>query len=242
MIQKTKAIVLSSIKYQENSLIAYCYSEDFGRLAVLVNGSRSRSKKQGRSIFFQPFSVLNLVFYQSARSSLHRLKEVEFHTCHRSIPFNHSKRSIAMFLSELVYRTVKEEEANKPLYGFIEDYIDFLDRSTEGIANSHLIFMAQFTHHIGFRPANSWSEQNPYFDYRKGAFVDSQPQHTLYLNHEQSHLLGCILDTPLSAAGSICLDHTQRTLIIDALLGYLKFHLGDALVVNSLPVLISVFE
>lgn len=242
MLQKTKAIVLNSIKYKENSLIAYCYSEEFGRLSILVNGAFAKGKQPGKSIFFQPFNVLNIVFYQSPKTSLHKLKEVEFVLYQQTIPFDPIKRSIALFLSEFIYRTVKEEEANATLYNFIENFISELDTNSTGAANLHLIFLAQFTKLIGFQPINYWTKQNSFFDYKNGAFVEVEPRHTLYFNRELSQLLGSVLTTPFQQAHQICMSHTQRSQIIDGLICYVKYHLNAAFEINSLPVLSTVFQ
>lgn len=242
MFLKTRAIVLNSIKFRENSLISYCYSQEFGRISLLVRRAFGGSKKQGKSIFFQPFNVLNLVLHPSPRSELDSLREVEFALYHHNIPFDNMKRSIALFLSEFVYRTVREKEANPALYDYIENFIQQLDTQHVGIANFHLIFMAQFIRHVGFMPTNSWSEREPYFDYKNGSFTAIQPRHLLYFDREASWLLGQLLNTPLSECNTLKLNRLQRVQMIDNLLDYYKFHLGDVFEMNSLPVLSAVFQ
>lgn len=242
MIQKARAIVLNSIKFQESSLISYCYSQEFGRISIVVNGAFSRGKRQGKSIFFQPFNVLDIVFYQNPRSNLNRLKEVEFAMYQQSIPFDPIKRSIALFLSEFIYRTVKEVEPNPTLYKFVESYIDQLDAATEGIANSHLIFLAQLTKHIGFMPTNLWSTKSPFFDYKNGTFIETQPKHSLYFDKDLSRAIGQLLTTSLNRSNSIALSRFQRAQIIEGLIDYYKFHLGEIFEINSLPILSTIFQ
>ena len=241
MIQRTRAIALHSIKYQETSLIVHCYSEEMGRMSVLVQGAFGTGRRPGRAILFQPFSVLNLLVHRSQRSTLHRLREAELHLHPTSIPFDPQKRCIALFLSEIIYKVVREEEPDPDLFGFIADYIAHLDAQTEGVANSHLGFLGQLIGRVGFRPLNSWTAQAPYLDCRSGMFVPQRPTHGLHFESEQSRLLGLMLapspDTPCAG-----LSGSQRRQIRDGLLQYLRFHLGDRLEIGSLPVLSAVFR
>ena len=45
MIQQTKGIVLSSIKYAESSIICRIYTESLGLQSYIVNGVRKRKAK-----------------------------------------------------------------------------------------------------------------------------------------------------------------------------------------------------
>lgn len=242
VIQKTRAIVLHSIKYQENSLIAHCYAEQLGRMSVLVQGAFGSGRRPSRAIMYQPFSVLNMVLYRSNRSTLHRVREAELHLHPRSIPFDPQKRSIALFLSEIIYKVVREEQPDPALFCFVEDYIAQLDNQIDGVPNSHLGFLGQLIVRIGFSPLNRWSAQTPYLDYRSGMFVALRPTHGFHFEPEQSELIDSALDASNGGLVQRPLNHSQRRQIMDGLLQYLQYHLGDRLDVASLPILASVFH
>jgi len=242
MLQKSKAIVLHAIRYRDNSLIAYCYSEAFGRISFLVNSAYSKGKSPGKSVYFQPFAILDVVFYKKERTDLCRLKEVSLAINQNSIPYDPVKRSIALFLSEVVYRTVKEEEPNNLFYTFLENSIHLLDIMHSGVANFHLIFMMQHSRHLGFFPSNTWSEPTKYFDYKNGTFVSQPPQHNFYLEPEPSKLLSTLIATPFHRTEQLVLNHHQRVQIINGILSYYKFHLGSSLEFNSLSVLTQLFD
>ena len=240
MLLKTKAIVLHSFKYQENSLIAHCYAEQLGRMSVLVQGAFGSGRRPNRAMMYQPFSVLSLVLHRSNHSTLHRVREAEYYLHPCSIPFDPQKRSIALFLSEIIYKVVREEQPDPALFGFIEDYIQKLDAQITCIPNSHLGFLGQFVGRIGFSPLNRWQEQTPYLDYRSGMFVACRPTHGFHFEPEQSLLI----DSAIAGLedGTATLNHVQRRLIMDGLLQYLRYHLGDRLDVASLPILAEVFR
>jgi DNA repair protein RecO (recombination protein O) len=61
MIQRTKGIVLRTVKYGETSLVVTILTELFGVQSYMVNGVRTSSKKgAGRANLFQPISILEL--------------------------------------------------------------------------------------------------------------------------------------------------------------------------------------
>lgn len=242
MLHKSKAIVLHTIKYKDNSVIAYCYSETFGRISFMVNGAFGKGKQPGKAVYFQPFAILDLVFYRKTGSDLCRLKEVAVALNQSTLPFNPVKRSIALFLSEVVYRTVKEEEPNPVFYNFLESSIHLLDILQSGEANFHLIFLMQHSRQLGFFPSNSWTNVAKYFDYKNGTFVAQPPQHNFYLEPDVSKLIGEVIDTPFYKVDELSLNHKQRVHIINGILRYYRFHLGSSLEFNSLAVLQQLFE
>lgn len=241
MLHKSRVVVLHYIKYKDSSLIVYCYSEAFGRISFLVNGAYSKSKIPGKAVYFQPFSVLDVVFYKKGGQDLCRVKEVSISINSQTIPFDPVKRSIALFLSEVVYRTVKEEEPNPSFYMFLENSIHLLDVMSGGVANFHLIFLLQLSRHLGFYPSNLWSESNKYFDYKNGSFVSTPPQHNFYIDSQTSSLLSNIIQTPFYLADTLQINHRQRLKVIDGILKYYRFHLGGTLEFNSLSVLTQLF-
>ena len=60
MLQKTRAVVLSTIEYAEASLIVKAYTEQFGLQSFLVNGVRKNKSKHTPAIF-QPLSLIEIV-------------------------------------------------------------------------------------------------------------------------------------------------------------------------------------
>jgi DNA repair protein RecO (recombination protein O) len=242
MIQKTKAIALHSVKYGESSLIAYVYSESHGRLSLMVHSAYGKKKSTGKAVFFQPLSIVNLIYYHKELQALSTLKEVTTAASFSTIPFDPIKRAIAIFIGEVVYRTIREEEPNPVMYSFLENSIQLLDVMHGGASNFHLIFLAQLSRYLGFFPGNSWSEETPIFDYKNGLFVNSESIHPLYFDKDKSKLIGKILSTPFNESETLILNHRTRAQLIDCFLSFYQVHIESVSGIKSLPILSQVFE
>ncbi|MCC2547530.1 DNA repair protein RecO [Hymenobacter sp. BT175] len=149
MLIKTRGIVLNYIKYRETSIIARVYTERLGLQTYIVNGVR-KAKPPGRIALFQPFTMLDLVAYTARQGGITRLSEFRCSESFSSIPFDMRKSSVVLFLSEVVGRTVLEEEENEPLFNFLHDSILAFDQQQEGFENFALVFLLQLAMYLGF--------------------------------------------------------------------------------------------
>jgi len=242
VIHKTRAISIHTIRYSENSIIVYVYSESHGRLSIMVHSAFGKGKRAGNAVFFQPLNIVDLVFYKKENQSIAKLKEVSQGLVTSTIPFDPIKRAIALFMGEVIYRTVKEEVANSTMFQFLVSSIQILDVLRVGIANFHLVFLMQLTRQLGFFPGNQWSESHPFFDMKNGVFVQSEPLHPLFFSKSNSKMLNSIIQTSFENVDDIKLNHSQRNIIIRDLLSYYQVHLGSVSDIKSLPVLSDVFK
>jgi DNA repair protein RecO (recombination protein O) len=145
MLIKTRGIVLSYLKYRESSIIARVYTEQRGVQSYLVNSVR-RAKPPGRIALFQPLTLLELVAYVPRQGgSLTRLAEFRCAEQFRSLPYDVRKSSVALFLSEVLSKAVREEEENLPLFRFLHDSILAFDEQDVGIENFALLFLLHLT-------------------------------------------------------------------------------------------------
>ena len=153
MLIKTKGIVLNHIKYRESSIIARVYTEQLGVQSYIVNSVRKKGTGS-RIALFQAFTLLDMVVYTSHKGGLTRISEYKCAHPFSSIPFDIRKSSMLLFLSEVVSRTIKEEEENQPLFHFLYNSILAFDSEAEGFENFHLEFLLQLSHHLGFGPSS----------------------------------------------------------------------------------------
>jgi len=242
MIYKTKAIALHTVKYGDSSIIAYVYSEIHGRLSIMVHGAYGGKKSSAKAILFQPLNILNLVYYRKENQTLSKLKEVSPEVNFSSIPYDPVKRAIALFVGEVVYRTIREEEANPLMFSYLQNSIQLLDIMHSGVSNFHLIFLAQLSRHLGFYPGNSWSETTPVFDYKNGLFVREEPSHPLFFDKDQSKRFGQVISTPFHEAELLKFNHTARAHLINNFLSFYQVHNDSVSGIKSLPILSQVFE
>ena len=173
MLLKSEGIVLHSIKYGESSQISKVLSKEKGLISLL--SSRHKSKKNKKTNYFEPLSSISFVCYLSNKSTLHRVKEVQFNNSQKSTNRDIVLTSIRFFLAEFLTKVVKEEEQNVSLYNFIEKEVFLLFSLKENIGSFHITFLSKLCHQIGITP--DFSEEGNYFDFYEGSIVHNKPKH-----------------------------------------------------------------
>ena len=175
MLVKTEAILLHHVRYSDNSLIAQFYSREYGRLSVMVKGISSK-KRSSKFSYFQPLNIFNVELYRYEKREISNLKELSLSFIPKNISGDIHRSSIALFISELLYSVIREEDVNHRLYDFIELSVITLDEMTSGISNFHLWFLVAFTAYTGIGPSPT-SLSECYFDMVSGQFTQSAPPH-----------------------------------------------------------------
>jgi len=221
MLYKTRGIVLNYIKYRETSIITKIYTEEFGIQSYIVNSVRSKSSRP-KIAFFQPLTLLDLVVYHKENTNLNRISEMRCSSSMVSIPFDQRKISVGIFLSEILIKSLKEEERNTALFNFLYGSILSLDKGEKGLENFHLQFLLQFSRYLGFEPQTASEIFSQVF---KGNYED-----------ETEALL--IDELLLSSYGEeIKISNTVRRNILDLLLKYYEIHHEGLGQINSVQVL-----
>jgi len=154
MLTKTKGLVLHNLKYRETSLLVTIYTAEFGIASYIENGVRS-AKAKHKMALFQPLTLLDLEVFHKPGRGLHRISEAKCYFPYRQIPFDVGKSSIALFLSEILGKVLKEEEANFPLYDFLEESFQFLDGAQGNYENFHIQFLWNLASFLGFAPGST---------------------------------------------------------------------------------------
>ena len=75
MANVTEAIILSSIKYSETSVIMKCYSGDYGVLSFIIKGIRSRKRTKFSLSSIEPLSIVEIEFNKLKKVSSYKLSE-----------------------------------------------------------------------------------------------------------------------------------------------------------------------
>ena len=241
MIQKTKGIVLHSIKYGDTSLIAHLYTEDFGRHSFLFKGVRS-NKSKIKSNIIQPIFILNLESYFKEGKDLSLVKEASLTKPFTHIPYELHKSAQAMFIAEILYHCLREEELNKPLFEFICSSIEYFDLMTSGSADFHIIFLVKLSKYLGFYPASRETENDFVSDIKPGIYKDHIPTHFDYINHSNSALLDKILNANYENLIDLDLNHKKRNDLLEAILKFYSFHIEEITRLKSFLILRGLFN
>ncbi len=242
MLHTTKGIVLKTFKYSETSVIAKIYTHQFGIQSYMVNGVRSNGKSKQKAALLQPLTLLDMVVYYRKNRNIQRIKEMKPIHTFTSIPFNIGKSSLALFTTELLYNTLKEEEQNERQFDFIFEFVQTLDQTEESIANLHLYFLLQLSGFLGFYPFNNYSrEAHNIFDLQEGIFTSRRPSHPYYLQEPLCHYFAALLSTPLKDVHLVKIGKTHRKELLRALLEFYKLHIEGFKPLQSVKILQEIF-
>ncbi|MEZ5000515.1 MAG: DNA repair protein RecO [Bacteroidales bacterium] len=241
MLVKTEGIVLHTIKHTDSGIVTHILTRDYGRLTFMARGVHSK-KGNTRSVFFQPLQILKLEAYFKDGRDLNSLKEVTVSEPLTSIPVNITKTSMAIFISEVLYRTSTETETNRPLYDFIRDGICYLDRYSGNPSNFHIGFLVGLSKYLGIAPGTGDNPNHDFFDMQSGHFCNARPLHGYYLHGRQSVLLRRFLESTLHECETISLSGKERAAFLDSLIAFFSIHLPGARNIKSLDVLSQLFN
>lgn len=241
MLYKTRGIVLNHIKYSETSIIVTIYTEVFGRQAYIINGVRGKKSKIKANLF-QSLFLLDMEVYHKPKRELQRVKEVQNAHIFTSIPYDLKKSTLAIFIAEVLYKTIQEHEPNAELFNYLFNSIQMLDVKEKGIANFHIYFLIHLTKYLGFFPDNNYSEKWCYFDLKAGNFVQIKPMHFSYLDTQPSAYFSQLLTFSENQHEKISIDYKNRIQILEKILEYYTFHNEGLSSVKSLEILKEVFH
>ena len=241
MIHKVRGIALHHIKYKESSAIFYIYTDLFGRQSYLVNSIKGKKSRFNGSLL-QPLTLLEMEVYHKEERDLQRLKEIRNYIPYQRIPFDPYRGSQAMFLAEVLYRSLKEEDTTPGLFDFLEQSLQLLDISEENTLNFHLLFLVQLTKYLGFYPRDNFSTEKNGFDMRNGQFADSFSLHPDFFDTENSSLLHELLGVTFSDMSELSINQDIRIRFLDYMMDYYRLHLHGFGKIKSLSVLHEVFR
>lgn len=228
MLHKTKGICLHFIKYKETSIIAKIYTESFGLQSYLVNHVR-KEKATFKIALFQPLTQLEMVVYhKQGKDTLQRISEIRCPSPYQNLPFDMLKSSIAMFLAEVLSKTLHGEEENVTLFTFLETSLKQLD-GTLLPENFPLYFLVRLIEKLGFLGEDASIIFEQLYQHR---IVTQRPS---YFEREVA-----VLEELLSSTSSfedIEIPTNLRKTLLNYVLAYYRLHFEFFGEVKSLQIL-----
>ena len=82
----------------------------------------------------------------------------------KSVPYHPHKSAIALFIAEFLYRALREEAENAPLFAYLSNSIQWLDECKHDFANFHLVFLIRLSRFLGLYPNTEGYHNGDYFD------------------------------------------------------------------------------
>ncbi|WP_210486717.1 DNA repair protein RecO [Rufibacter aurantiacus] len=234
MLVKTRGIVLNYIKFKESSIIVRIYTEELGLQSYIVNSVRKKGSAS-RIALFQPFTLLDMVVYPG-KGGLTRISEYKCSHPFMTVPYDIRKSSILLFLSEVVSRTVREEEENRQLFSFLHNAILLFDQMETGFENFHLAFLIQLANYLGFGVPSA-DEVITQVAFEMGGAA-SLGNNLMQLQQLEPYLAEVIRD----AEGAKLPNGKIRRELLQLLVRYFQLHVDQLGEIKSLPVLSEVLS
>ncbi len=151
MVIHTQVIVLKSFPYGDTSLIARCFSKDYGKISFIVKGARS--KKSPKSSQFQPISYLDIIYRDKPNQELKLINKADFRESWPGILQDLRSITLSMAILEMTEKTLSEYDPHPELFNKL--VVVLREFNKKNIDTNILFWFYECTllTHLGFRPS-----------------------------------------------------------------------------------------
>lgn len=218
MVENTELIVLHTTKCSDSALVLHVLTRENGREGVLVRGLGKNSRQMS---MFQPLNILEADLVRTPRTTLPAGKNFFCVMPLESLRNNYLKCCMTMFVSEVLFKVLRENMVEPGLYDWCRQQIGLLDAMDSDFNNFHLLFLLGLCGQLGFAP--EVEDLMPF----AGDSLDKIAE---------------LLGKPFAEAMLVRMTGHERSDIAEILIDYLEFHIEAAVNINSLKVLREIFS
>ncbi len=215
MRSKAELIVLSHTKLGENSIVLHTLSREYGRRGFLV-----RVGPKTAMALFLPLNIVEAEISENPKSDLWYARNFVCKSPLAGIRGNIHKNTMTLFMSEVLFRVVKDQTNEDGLTDWLTREILTLDALDSDFANYHLLFLLGLCTALGFSPEIS-------------ALAPFAGRHLLSLEG--------LLTRPVTEAMLLPLTGADRNEIAESILKYIEHHTESSVNVRSLAVLREIY-
>ena len=228
MKSKAELIILNHTKFGENSIVLHTLSSEYGRRGFLVKVS----PKTAMALFL-PLNILQAEVTENPKANLWYARNFVSITPLNGIRGNIHKNTMTLFMSEVLYRVVKDQTNEDGLADWLKGQILTLDALQADFANFHLLFLLNLCAALGFDPDAAGL----------APFVTScHPERSEGSSSGQNlRSLEALLNLPFTEALLLPLTGADRNAIAESILKYIEYHTESAVNVRSLAVLREIY-
>ncbi|MCF0199379.1 MAG: recombination protein O N-terminal domain-containing protein [Bacteroidaceae bacterium] len=221
MQEKTQGVVLRTIRYGEAALIADVYTRSHGVLGFMVKVPKGR-KSALRSVLFASLTMLELDFDYRETLKLQRVTDVRVWKPYETLPYQPVKQTIALFLSEFLYYSLRDEHYNEDLFSYLVGSMEWLDQCESGFTNFPLTFLIRLSRFLGIWP--------------------TEPEVAAQLRADEQHLVPLILRMDFATMHLFQFTSDQRARLYQVLNDYYRRHIPAFPELQSMVILREVLS
>lgn len=209
-----RLIVLGYTKINDSAIVLHALTQGRGRRSFIVSAGKNLS-------LLQPLSIVEAEISENPKSSLARASRFYALRPLVSLRTDPRKNAMALFMGEVLYRSVKDGMGDEDMFAWCEKSIATLEELESDFANYHLLFLLGLASQMGFAPS----------------LEDIAP-----FAGERLRDAGAMLSLPFADALIYPLSGDRRSELCDIFLRYLAHHSESALDIRSLAVFKELFR
>jgi DNA repair protein RecO (recombination protein O) len=235
--QSTLAIVLRKVNYAGNSGIVTAYTEAFGIVPFLLRGLGRKGSKSATAL---PLSIVEIVTPYNPSKNVQLVSEINLVENNLALSNHPYKTTVALFLAEVLSKTLREEAAEPDLFHFLKESIQYFIED-DFSADFHLVFLSKLCRFFGFSTSGHPSPETPYFDLTDGVYTSSKNHSVHTLSAADSALLGQLFEMGFEKS-NVKWTNIERRNLLNLLMQYYSLHMEGMGKIKSLDVLEAVFS
>ena len=213
MVHATEFIVLGYTRTGEKSLVLHTLSPLWGRRSFICGESAAA--------MCLPLSVLDAEIVENPKSDLWRARSVTLVSPLSGIRSDMRKNTMSLFMSEVLFRTLRDGSMEEGLYVWCRSSILTLDALECDFSNYHLRWLLELAGALGFSP--SLEDLAPFAG-------------------DQLAVVRSLLSSDLPQSLLIPMTGEKRNAVASLLLDYIGYHTESRLNIRSLQVLREIYS
>lgn len=229
MLVKSKGILISKVKYADNSYILKIFTENFGLKSFIINSPQKRGAVI-KSAYLEPLSILEIDFYLKENQTLYRIKDGRLIYS----PFLENeemvRKSILFFYNDILKQFIFE---NQPFIDIFQSGTEFLMhfKLEQHLKYQPFQIMLKHLKFSGLFPRNNFDESSNIFNMSESEYSNIVKS-PLDIKPPYAQTLSAILSEKFDI-----LNTQERNYFLDVLLTYCKVHIPNFKEPKSLEII-----
>ena len=246
MRSKAELIILNHTKFGENSIVLHTLSEEYGRRGFLVKVSPRTAMA-----LFLPLNILEAEVSENPKSDLWHARNFVSVSPLNGIRSDIRKNTMTLFMSEVLYRVVKDQTNEDGLARWLKGQILTLDALKSDFVNFHLLFLLGLCAALGFDADAAglapFISSPPCHPERSEGSAPRRSEGSATRRSEGPssgrifQAVESLLRLPFTEALLMPLSGIDRNAIAESILKYIEHHTESAVNVRSLAVLREIY-
>jgi len=242
-IIKAEAFVLSKIDYGDTSKVANIFTDEVGKISVIIKGARSPKSKFG--VVIDPLNHIRVVFYNKESRDLQLVSDAETINYFPRIKEDIEKLRYSYAVLELINKLIPEHEPNRKLFNAIEKILSRVNASNEEPSVTFGRFFLFFLKEIGFElqldkcplcGKNDFQKAGTYYSFDKGVICGNCKEKISFnfeVKKELFNYLRCLITNNSAESSNENIFLSALKLMED----HLKYHIPGFKGIDSLTIL-----